>query len=236
MSFIAAGVVLLLALAVGIVSLAAVPKIEQRDCADAAPKSGSDATPAAAVPTIFKTLSWQQWALWFGGVLLCAVAAYRLHATGMSAIDLCRHSAVALFLLAAMLIDGKTHRIPNLLVLALLGVGAALIGTELIIYHKAALRSLIMSAAGLLICLVLFYVLSRLTRDGISMGDVKLIAAMGWVLGVSTTLFAVLAAMLICSVTAIFLLLCKKKNKNDRVAFGPFLFFGYILTLILFSL
>lgn len=236
MSFVAAGVVLLLACAVGAVSFAAVPKIEQRDCADAASESGSDLTPAAAAPTIFRTLSRQQWALWISGALLCVAAAYQMCAAGMSAIELCRHSAVALFLLAAMLIDGKTHRIPNLLVLALLGVGAVLIGVELTVYHKAALHSLLMSVVGILLCLVLFYVLSRLTRDGISMGDVKLIAAMGWVLGVSTTLFAVLAAMLICSVTAIFLLLCKKKNKNDRVAFGPFLFFGYILTLILFSL
>jgi leader peptidase (prepilin peptidase)/N-methyltransferase len=154
----------------------------------------------------------------------------------MSAIELCKHSAVALFLQSVMIIDWKTHLIPNRLVLALVGIGTLLIAIEMILYRTEVLRPLLMSVAGLLCCLVLFYILSRLTKDGISMGDVKLIAAMGWVLGVSTTLFAVFFAMLLCTIAAIFLLLSKKKNKSDRIAFGPFLFFGYIVFLMLISL
>ena len=161
---------------------------------------------------------------------------YQLFNAGISVIELCKYSVVALFLLSVMIIDWKTRLIPNKLVMALLGIGTILLAIEFILYRSAALQTLLLSAVGLLCCLVLFYILSRLTKDGISMGDIKLIAAMGWVLGISTTLFAVFFAMLICTIVATFLLLSKKKNKSNRVPFGPFMFFGYILLLILISL
>lgn len=236
MSIVVAGVVLLLALIAGSVSFVAIPYIRNTRNISGNDEIGDNPAPAAALTSFFQVENWKQWALVFISSLLCAISAYQLYNTGMSVIDLYKHSAVALFLLSAMITDWKTRLIPNKLVLALLGVGAVLLAIEFILYHNTALQTLLLSAAGLLFCLVLFYILSRLTKDGISMGDVKLIAAMGWVLGISTTLFAVFFAMLICAIAAIFLLLSKKKNKNDRVPFGPFMFFGYITLLILISL
>lgn len=236
MSIVVAGVVLLLALIAGSVSFIATPYIKNARNISGNDEAGDNLTPATAFSSFFHSKDWKQWVLLIGSSLLCAIAAYQLFNAGMSVIDLCKHSAVALFLLSVMIIDWQTRLIPNKLVLAMLGVGTVLLAIEFILYRNAALQTLLLSAVGLLLCLVLFYILSRLTKDGISMGDVKLIAAMGWVLGVSTTLFAVFFAMLICTIVAIFLLLSKKKNKSDRVAFGPFMFFGYISLLVLISL
>lgn len=236
MSIVVAGVVLLLALITGSVSFVATPYIKNARTISGNDEAGDDPAPAAALISFFLVKNWKQWVLVLISSLLCAISAYQLYNAGMSVIDLCKYLAVALFLLSVMIIDWKTHLIPNKLILALLGVGTVLLAIEFILYHSTALQTLLLSAAGLLLCLVLFYILSRLTKDGMSMGDVKLIAAMGWVLGISTTLFAVSFAMLICTIVAIFLLLSKKKNKTDRVPFGPFMFFGYITLLILISL
>ena len=93
-----------------------------------------------------------------------------------------------------------------------------------------------MSVAGFICCVVLFYVLSRLTKEGIGMGDVKLISVVGLLLGLSSTLMSVLFSLILCTLASIVLLFGKKKSRNDRIAFGPFMFFGYILMFILFSL
>ena len=85
-------------------------------------------------------------------------------------------------------------------------------------------------------CIVLFYALARLTKDGIGMGDVKIIAAMAWILGLFDTLIVVLFALLICAGVSVVLLARKKKDKSDAVPFGPFLFLGYILMLLLFGI
>jgi leader peptidase (prepilin peptidase)/N-methyltransferase len=236
MSIVVAGLELVLALIAGAVSFAATPYIKNVRRISDNDEAGDDPAPAATFASFFQVSSWKQWVLILIGSLLCTVSVYQLYNAGMSVIELCKYSAVALFLLSVMIIDWKTHLIPNKLVIALFGVGTILLAIEFILYRSVALQTFLLSVVGMLCCLVLFYILSRLTKDGISMGDVKLIAAMGWVLGISTTFFAVFFAMLICTIAAIFLLLSKRKNKSDRVAFGPFMFFGYILLLMLNSL
>lgn len=233
MSIVVAGVVLLVALIAGTVSFIATPYIKNVRNIGSNDETGDNMAPAAVFTSFVRTSNWKQRILVIVSSLLCAVSAYQLYNAGMSAIELCKYSAVAWFLLSAMIIDWKTRIIPNKLVIALLGTGTMLLVIEFILYRSSALQSIVLSVLGLLCCLVLFYILSRLTKDGIGMGDVKLIAAMGWAVGVSTTIYAICFAMVMCTIAAIFLLLSKKKNKSDRVAFGPFVFFGYILLLIL---
>ena len=236
MNIVAAGVVFLLALFTGVAAYAAIPRFTyESDENDG--EGGAHQEPSSA-PTLMDVIRERTQSQWLAlGVLswLCAGAAWRLAAAGVALLDLCRHIAVMLSLMAALLIDRKTHKIPNLLVLALLGAGALLLLIEFLGDRAAGFSAHMPGAAGLLCCVVLFYLLARLTKDGIGMGDVKLIAAMGWLLGLATTLFSVLFALLLCSCTAIVLLFRKKKGKDDRIPFGPFLFFGHICMLLLFT-
>ena len=165
--------------------------------------------------------------------LLCAAAAYRFAMTDLHILEIIRKWGVGLLLIPAMIIDAKTHRIPNALVLCGLGFGAILLPFEFFLCRQDFVTVLLTGAIGLLVCGLAFYLMSRLTKDGIGMGDVKLIAAMGWILGFATTFAAVLFAMILCSITAVVLLLTKIKKKNDAVPMGPFLFFGYIAMIIL---
>lgn len=236
MSFIAAGTVLLLAFIAGSVSYIATPYIERQNQLKSKNEAGDDMVPAAAHALRFKEVKWKTWIVLFGSSVLCSLPIYFMSNAGVNTIDLCRHIAVAIFLLSVMIVDWKTHLIPNVIILIYFLVGAFLTVCEFIAFRNEAVKTLISCCIGLLCCLVLFYVLARLTKDGISMGDVKLIAVIGWILGISSALFSVLFAMIICAVVGLILLLSKRKNKNDRVPFGPFMFLGYIVMLLLFSI
>ncbi len=237
MGFVVAGVVLLLALLCSVFSFLAIPQ-----CVIETAENGNElqvnknTSPATAIANFVLKKNWKQCFFTILIALVCAVSAYFSFNTGINPLNLCRQIVIALALLSAMIIDRKTHQIPNLLIFGVLGIGVILLVIEFILFRETFLTTLIMSAAGLLSCVVLFYVLARLTKEGIGMGDVKLISSMGWMLGFASTLMAILCALILCTLVAIVLLFGKKKNKNDRIPFGPFVFFGYILMLLLFSL
>lgn len=233
MSLVVAGVVLLLSLTIGVISYISTPFFEKVNS-----DSEGDSKTASVITfsSFFNKSNWKQ--IIFLGVLslICSVAAVLSYNSGASALELCRQVIVALILLSAMIIDSKTHLIPNLLIHCSLGIGVLLLLLEFILARDTFLTSLLMSVAGFICCVVLFYVLSRLTKEGIGMGDVKLISVVGLLLGLSSTLMSVLFSLILCTLASIVLLFGKKKNRNDRIAFGPFMFFGYILMFILFSL
>lgn len=225
MSIVVAAMVLLLAIIIGTFSLVMSIHI----------KGHNNEIVAAIIFNAAKIISIKQWVFIISMSFICAVLSFRLYASGMDVLDMFKYLAVLILLLAVLITDYNTYLIPNMFILIFFGIGIVLLLAEFVMYRKEAFPILIISIIGLTCCLVLFYILSRLTKDGISMGDVKLIAVLGWILGLAMTLFTVLLAMLLCMVAAIVLLVCKKKNKNDRVPFGPFIFFGYAIVLFLIS-
>lgn len=233
MSLVVAGVVLLLSLTIGVASYISAPFFEK---VNSDSEEDSKTTSAITLSSFFNKNNWKQIAFLSVLSLICSVAAVLSYNSGASVLGLCRQVVVALILLSAMIIDSKTRLIPNVLILCSLGIGALLLLLEFIFVRDTFLISLLMSIAGFICCVVLFYVLSRLTKEGIGMGDVKLISVMGLLLGLSSALMSVLFSLILCTLASIVLLFGKKKNKNDRIAFGPFMFFGYILMFILFSL
>lgn len=233
MSIVIAGVVLILSLTIGVVSYISAPLFEKINSDS---EKEDKATPVITLYAFFKKTNWKQILFICSMSIICALAAGLSYNSGAAITDLCRQIVVALVLFSAMIIDGRTRLIPNILILIALGLGALIILSEFIFCRNVFWGSFIMSIAGFLCCVVLFYVLSRLTKEGIGMGDVKLISVMGLLLGLSTTLMSVLFSLILCTVASIILLFGKKKSKTDRIPFGPFMFFGYILMFILFSI
>lgn len=173
---------------------------------------------------------------WVGMVVVAVFMSYvalQLYGVGMPWVDLLRYISVASVLYSLAVIDWKTYKIPNVFVFGLFGFGSVLLVIEILLCQENMLFLAIEKLSGLFICVVLFYFLSRITKDGIGMGDVKIIAIIGWMMGFSFTILMVMFSLLICSLVACFLLVVKKKNKNDKIPFGPFLFLGYIGLLIL---
>lgn len=134
------------------------------------------------------------------------------------------HSAtalLALFLLSVALIDLRTRRIPNLLNLAIALLGLAvtwLLGRDLI-------AALIGMAAGYGVLFVLsgFYFRAR-GRDGIGLGDAKLMGAAGaWIGWMGLPFVLLLGSSLGLISVAIARLRGERIDGAHAIAFGPYL-------------
>lgn len=164
--------------------------------------------------------------------VLCWLSLYNSN----SVIYTVRYVSVALMLIFSTVIDYKTHKIPNWLVLSFFIEGTVLLVVEIILNSDDFLAVIVRCAAGLLFCLVLFYILSRLTKDGIGMGDIKLISVIGWIIGLSSALISILFSLICCSVVTAFLLATKRKKKTDSIPFSPFILAGYLAMFLVFCL
>lgn len=82
------------------------------------------------------------------------------------------------------------------------------------------------------VVLVLAYLLAFFSK-GLGMGDVKLLGAMGVLLGAYGTLFAVLVASVAGSIVALYLLARKRVSMKTKIPFGPFLALGTFVSLYL---
>lgn len=196
---------------------------------------GDKQLPAAAVKTYLASLSWAHRGMILLSSLLCATVGWI--AVGMSPAlwGYGKWCAAALMLLVAMMVDYRCHRIPNAVVLFGYAAGAVLLAVEFLFQRENVLRSLLTALIGASFCLVILYLLARLTKEGVGMGDVKLLSALGWLVGLVPALIALFLAMILCALVAVVLLLSKKKSKKDVLPMGPFLFLGYLILTIMYG-
>jgi leader peptidase (prepilin peptidase)/N-methyltransferase len=128
-------------------------------------------------------------------------------------------AVVTALLLAISLVDFQVRRIPDALVGALLGwavVQIAWLGTPT--WASAAL-GLLVGGGG-------FLLLSLVTRGTMGMGDVKLMAAAGALVGYPLILRAMFWGIVAGGVAALILLLTKRVGRKDFIAYGPYLALG----------
>lgn len=129
-------------------------------------------------------------------------------------------------LIALSFIDMDTFRLPDVLTLPLLGLG--LLGAFLIPGHPIGWESLgsAFGAGGL------FWVIARIYPQGMGLGDVKLVAAMGAFLGFPSIFLAVFLGSLTGALVGILLLLSGRQRFQQHIPFGPYLGLGAIIALL----
>jgi leader peptidase (prepilin peptidase)/N-methyltransferase len=88
------------------------------------------------------------------------------------------------------------------------------------------------AAIGCGIGLVLFLLIVVFSRGGMGLGDVKMAALMGLMLGYPSVLVAIFLAIIAGGIIAIVLLVTKKKGRKQAIPFGPFLALGTMLAMI----
>ena len=128
-------------------------------------------------------------------------------------------AALGWWLLALALIDLRSWRLPDALTLPLIaaGIGAAAIG---LLPAVDLLRSLAGAAIGYLVLAGISWAYRRLRgRDGLGLGDAKLLAAGGAWLGVETLPWMVLLAATLGLVLA--LVRAQPVRAETAVPFGP---------------
>lgn len=149
-------------------------------------------------------------ALCGGAWLLAAVLC------GQDAVTCVLVSALSALLLVIAVVDWRTYTIPNGLNLAILALGIVRVATD----PGRWLHYLV----GMVSVSGLFLLLHVLTGGrGLGMGDVKLMAGAGLLLGWMN----ILLAMLIGSVSGVLIhSLRMRRGAGNRLAFGPYLAFG----------
>jgi len=141
-------------------------------------------------------------------------------------------STAALLLVAAAsialtVIDIRTHRLPNAIVLPTLGATVGVLAASCLFGApwQGFARSVTVAAALFMI----FAALRVIGRGAMGGGDVKLAALVGVVLGWagwSAVLAGVLAAFVLGGLVGSALILARRATRSTRMPFGPFLAAG----------
>ena len=139
-------------------------------------------------------------------------------------------SWVLLFVISSAMIviffaDVKYRIIPDEMLVVIFFVGLI---TN--IYQGILINNFI---AASVICFMFYVIYSLTKRKGMGFGDVKLAFIIGWLWGIKLGLAAVYFSFIIGGIFAVGLLILKKANRKSKIAFGPFLIIGMILSFVL---
>ena len=133
--------------------------------------------------------------------------------------------SIYLLLMGLSAVDYKIRKIPNDLLAALLLIRIA------ILIFTGDVNGMILSVVGLVIGFVLFQVPSMLGIN-IGWGDVKLAAVAGFCLGITGLFQSVLIMAAALGVYSIYIIAAKKGNMRTKVAIGPPLSMGIMISIL----
>ena len=140
---------------------------------------------------------------------------------------------VIIFGFAASYFDLKERRVPNKLILMMLGTWAFAMSVRLLIDFESAIQVMSDGAIGATVSGGLFMVVYLLSRKGLGGGDVKFMAAAGLFLGFGASIMTILIGSVFAAVTGIILILLKRIGRKDPITLVPFLQAGIIAAYIL---
>lgn len=129
-----------------------------------------------------------------------------------------------------LVIDARTHRLPNRIVLPTLAAVLALAGIDAMVTGRSG--SLIGGVIGMLVLGGLYAVLRATSRGGIGGGDVKLAAVIGLVLGWhgwQALAVGAASAFVLGALYALALMAFRRADRSTRIAFGPWMIIGAAL-------
>ena len=129
-----------------------------------------------------------------------------------------------------LVIDARTHRLPNRIVLPTLAAVLALAGIDAMVTGRSG--SLIGGVIGMLVLGGLYAVLRATSRGGIGGGDVKLAAVIGLVLGWhgwQALAVGAASAFVLGALYALALMAFRRADRSTRIAFGPWMIIGAVL-------
>lgn len=133
-----------------------------------------------------------------------------------------------------IVIDARTHRLPNRIVLPTLAVLIVLAALDALVTGQgtAFLRALL----GMVILGGFYAVLRGISRAGMGGGDVKLAAVIGFALGWhgwQSLAIGAASAFVLGALYALVLILLRRADGATRIAFGPWMIAGALLGVVL---
>lgn len=145
-------------------------------------------------------------------------------------IDFVAFALIASVLIAIAGIDLKEQIIPDSLVLSVLVI--EVLHKTLNYFINGASPRLADSLLGLVIAGGIFLLIVIVSKGGMGGGDVTLIGALGFVLGVKGILLTIFFSFILGAIISIFLLASGLKTRKDPIPFGPFIILGFFIVLL----
>ncbi len=165
-------------------------------------------------------------------ILITGIVTYIVSISAISVLAMIEIGISYLAVLCSAIIDIKVKIIPNFIPAVLMIVRVLFFIYEFI-FTDTALKFLISSILGCFICFLILMIADKISKGGIGMGDIKLISAIGFMCGVYLVFSTLILSLFVCVVVAILLLILKKKTSKDRLPFGPFIYIGFLIMLLL---
>lgn len=132
-----------------------------------------------------------------------------------------------------LVVDARTHRLPNRIVLPTLGVLFAALVVEAFVTGQP--WSLLRSVAGMLVLGGFYIVLRAMSRGGVGGGDVKLAAVIGLLLGWhgwQALAVGAASAFVLGALFALILMAMRRANRSTSIAFGPWMIVGAAIGIV----
>ena len=141
---------------------------------------------------------------------------------------------LSIILIMDSFVDLRAQIIPNSLNFVCFLVGMVIMYLNLVYNHYVGVDMLLgmFTGAGIFALIALFaFVAYR--KEGMGLGDVKLMGVLGLFFGVFDTVQIFILSFAIGAVVSIILLISKIKKSSDYLAFGPFIVTASIITMFI---
>ena len=164
------------------------------------------------------------------GIPIITIALFFIQLGHIDIFILLLFELITVFGYVSTVIDIKSKRISNNLILAMIGTWILMIIPKLLLDIDSTVIFLKDSVFGFLIGGGIFLVVYLISRKGLGGGDVKFMAAAGLYLGFERTLSAMLYGTVLAGLAGLMLLLLKKLGRKDTMPLAPFLYIGILIT------
>lgn len=144
-------------------------------------------------------------------------------------LELFFYAIIFSILIIITVIDLQHMIIPDILVILILGATIIYKFVSYLLYSNSP--ELINSLGGLVLSALLFIIIIIVSKGGMGGGDLTLIGALGFILGIKKIFLTIFLSFILGAIISIFLLITKIKEKKDPIPFGPFIILGFTITL-----
>ena len=157
---------------------------------------------------------------------------YGIKPTLIANLDLIKYLIISPMLVSAFVIDYKHQIIPNRLNLTLFEIGiifAFLYGLSDVAITFNLLLGMVTGGGIFLLITVIGGIIYG--KEAMGFGDVKLMAALGLLFGLSNIIVITLLSFLIGAILSVLLLITKIKKSSEYIPFGPFIVIGTYISM-----
>lgn len=138
-------------------------------------------------------------------------------------------------LIGSACVDFREKRIPNLFPLIIALSGIVLLAAGYFSGQDGAMSYIISSVFATAVVSVVMVVVSVISKHGIGMGDVKLMASLALIGGVYSVIGTLFFSVAVCAAAGLILLITKRGTIKTELPFAPFILTGYYISVFLTS-